>query len=121
MSVSFEKAKQAHVKIGFAFGLSQFLQYFVFATMFFGAGKFIKMDPENIQVEDVMIALFAIMFGASTAGTASAFGPDIGKANAAAKRIFGIVEHVSPINAVQQDENNKGFNFKKKNNVDAME
>ena len=95
----YEKAKKAHINIGFAFGLSQFLQYFVFASMFYGAGKFIKMDPENIKVEDVMIALFAIMFGASTAGSAAAFGPDIGKANAAAKRIFGIVEHESAINA----------------------
>jgi ATP-binding cassette subfamily B (MDR/TAP) protein 1 len=101
---SYEKAKKTHIMIGFAFGLSQLAQYFVFAAMFFAAGKFIKADPENIKVEDVMIALFAIMFGASTAGSASAFGPDMGKASAAAKRIFSIVEHDSSINAMQIDD-----------------
>lgn len=41
------------------------------------------------------MALFAIMFGASHAGTAQAFGPDMGKAAAAANRIFGIIEYPS--------------------------
>jgi len=49
----------------------------------------------SINPEDVFMALFAIMFGASHAGTASAFGPDMGKATAAAKRIFKIKEHPS--------------------------
>jgi ABC-type multidrug transport system fused ATPase/permease subunit len=49
------------------------------------------------------MALFAIMFGASHAGSASAWGPDVGKATEAAKRIFGVVEHQSEINAVAMD------------------
>lgn len=52
----------------------------------------------------VFLALFAIMFGASHAGNASAMGPDIGKAGAAATRVFSIIEAPSTIDAVGIDE-----------------
>ena len=44
------------------------------------------------------------MFGASHAGSSQAFGPDIGKAMGAAKRIFAIMEYPSKINACAIDE-----------------
>ena len=56
--------------------------------MFYAASYFIKTYPDDIGMDDIFIALFAIIFGASTAGSAAAFGPDIGKATEAAKRIF---------------------------------
>jgi ATP-binding cassette subfamily B (MDR/TAP) protein 1 len=43
------------------------------------------------------------MFGASHAGSAQSFGPDMGKALAAAKRIFKIIEYPSSINAMEID------------------
>lgn len=46
-------------------------------------------------------ALFAIMFGAMQVGNAAAFGPDTGKAKAAAERIFGIIDYPSQINAIE--------------------
>ena len=46
------------------------------------------------------------MFGASHAGTAAAFGPDQGKGEAAAERIFKIKDYPSKINAVQIDKEN---------------
>jgi ABC-type multidrug transport system fused ATPase/permease subunit len=67
----FALSKRAHLKTGFAFGLSQFSQYLVFAAMFWFGGLIIKnsIDEETgmptISPEDVFIALFAIMFGAS--------------------------------------------------------
>jgi len=70
--------------------------------MFFGAGKIIAANPE-LKMDDVMISLMAIMFGASQAGSAAAFGPDMGKAMAAADRIFGIIETKSEINAMEID------------------
>jgi len=45
------------------------------------------------------------MFGASQAGAAAAFGPDMGKAAAAAERVFNIIEHPSTINAIEIDSN----------------
>lgn len=89
--------------IGVAFGISQFGQYFVFAAMFYGAGKLMEAN-KDIEMDDIMIALMAIMFGSSQAGSAAAFGPDMGKALAAAKRIFAIVETDSEINAMEMDK-----------------
>lgn len=118
-----DKTIRYTIATGFAFGLSQFTQYAVFACMFWSAGEIIKnniiVNSENGEVtlgvnpSDVFTALFAIMFGASHMGSAAAFGPDMGKAMAAAKRIFKIKEHPSSIDAVQMDEQNtkKRLNF----------
>ena len=54
------------------------------------------------------MSMFAIMFGASHAGTAAAMGPDIGKATVALDRIFGFIRYPSTINAIQMDEQNEG-------------
>jgi hypothetical protein len=59
--------------------------------MFYGAGKIMESNPE-VKMDDIMVSLMAIMFGASQAGSAAAFGPDMEKAMTAAKRIFNIVE-----------------------------
>lgn len=81
----------------------------MFAAMFFFGGLIIKnsVDEETgevkINAEDVFIALFAIFFGANAAGNASSFGPDMEKAEAAAKKIFKIIEEPSTINAVEMD------------------
>jgi ATP-binding cassette subfamily B (MDR/TAP) protein 1 len=81
----------------------------MFAAMFFFGGLIIKnsVDEETgevkINAEDVFIALFAIFFGANAAGNASSFGPDMVKAEAAAKKIFMIIEEPSTINAVEMD------------------
>ena len=53
------------------------------------------MKPKN-----VFIAIFGIMFGAFNAGNAAAFAPDMGKAKAAATRIFNIMNYPSTINAM---------------------
>lgn len=97
-------------KTGAAFGVSQMSQYIVFAAMFFFGGLIIKnsVDEETgiptVNPEDVFIALFAIMFGANAAGNAASFGPDMGKAEAAATKIFKIIEMPSTINAVEMDD-----------------
>ena len=73
----------------------------MFAAMFFFGGLIIKnsVDEETgeatVNTEDVFIALFAIMFGANAAGNASSFGPDVAKAETAAKKIFKIIEEPS--------------------------
>jgi len=106
-----KKAMWRGVTSGLAFGYSQFSQYVVFAVMFWAGGAIIKnseIDEEtgelSINPEDIFIALFAIMFGANAAGTAASFGPDAGKAEAAAQKIFRIIETKSTINAIKMDE-----------------
>jgi len=54
--------------------------------MFFFGGKIIKDSVDEatgipeIDPTDVFVAMFAIMFGASQAGGAASYGPDMGKA-----------------------------------------
>jgi ATP-binding cassette subfamily B (MDR/TAP) protein 1 len=69
----------------------------------------------TISPDDLFIALFAIMFGASHAGTTAALGPDQGKAEAAADRIFNIKEYPSRINAIEinKDETKKRLDLSK--------
>lgn len=87
-----------HHKAGIAYGFSQFVQYIVFAGLFYASIKVMKANPD-VGFGDVFIAIFAMMFGATAAGQAQQFGPDIGKAGAAAKRIFNMIETPSSIDA----------------------
>lgn len=69
-------------------------QYMVFSAMFYFGGLIINENPD-IDVESVFIAMFAIMFGASQAGSAASYGPEMGKATAASEKIFKIIEYPS--------------------------
>jgi ATP-binding cassette subfamily B (MDR/TAP) protein 1 len=95
---------------GFAYGLGQLTQFVSFGLMFFFAGKIIKdnYDPVtkvyNVNPQDVFLAIFAMMMGASHAGMAASFGPDNSKAMAAAKRIFTIQSTPSAIDSIKIDE-----------------
>jgi len=62
------------------------------------------MSECSIDPKDVFISLFAIFFGANQLGTATAMGPDIGKATVAATKIFKILEQPSEINAMKMDK-----------------
>jgi hypothetical protein len=80
----------------------------MFAAMFFFGGLIIKNSVDDsgkstIKVENVFIALFAILFGANAAGNAASFGPDVKKAEIAANKIFKVIEVPSAINAVEID------------------
>jgi hypothetical protein len=63
--------RKGHIKTGFAFGLTQLSKYVVFASMFWFGGLIMKNSineetgQPDISPENVFIALFAIMFGAS--------------------------------------------------------
>lgn len=97
------------MKAGFAFGLAQFTIYAIFGALFYFGGLLIENSYDDntgtysIDPEDVFKAIFAVFFGASQAGTAMSLGPDIGKAQVAATKVFRIIELPSKINAVQQD------------------
>lgn len=100
--------------IGITFGFSQFVQYATFALLFYSASIFLKSDLdkaikhplENLNIQQkasyLFIALFSMMFGAFQAGQSQQFGPDLGKAKAAASSIFTYIDTKSRINAVDQ-------------------
>jgi ATP-binding cassette, subfamily B (MDR/TAP), member 1 len=58
-----------------------------------------------MQGEKLWLALFAMMFGAFATGNATAFGPDVSKANAAAEKIFTITNTPSEIDVLAQPAN----------------
>lgn len=79
----------------------------MFAGCFFFGGILIENSYDetdgtySVNPEGIMMTIFAILFGASQAGTAMSLGPDIGKATAAATNIFRIIEYPSKINALE--------------------
>ena len=82
--------------------------------MFYAGGEVLKASKLDdgtfsINPEDVFCAIFAILFGASQAGMAASYGPDMGKATAAADRVFKIIEHKSEINAIHIDRTFQKF------------
>ena len=61
--------RKSHV-IGIVFGFSQFVQYAVFAALYYFGAVFIKHDPISNSPNDVFVSIFAMMFGAKAAGEA---------------------------------------------------
>ena len=61
--------KKSHV-IGFIFGFSQFVQYAVFAALYYFGAVFMKNDPQTNKASDIFVAIFAMMLGAMAAGQA---------------------------------------------------
>lgn len=89
--------------------------YLIFGGCFFFGGLVIEegydevTNTYSISPEDIFMTIFAILFGASQAGTAMSLGPDIGKAMIAAKNVFRVLEYPSKINAIEQDEKPSEF------------
>ena len=73
-------------------------------------------DP-TVNPEDVFTAVFAIFFAATQAGMAAAFGGDMGKALAAAKRVFLIMETPSKIDAKKIDTETGKVRIEKPENI----
>jgi len=56
---------------------------------------------------DQMIAIMAMFYGAAAAGNASQFGPDMGKAMSAGKKIFNILDTPSKTDMVDKTVSSK--------------
>lgn len=81
--------------------------------------EYIDDNPYDYQgqseyTKSIFIAIFTMMMGAMSAGQSQQFGPDVGKAKAAAQTIFGIMDLKSDINAMDQSDrsNLKKIDFK---------
>lgn len=78
----------------------------MFACLYyFGAYFIIHSDnPTDQQTTiNVFTAIYAMMFGAMGSAQGQQFGPDIGKAKAAANKIYGMVDYPTKVNAVEVD------------------
>ena len=90
---------------GFAYGLSQFIIYATISIIFYAGVKFVQNNGEN--PEDIFMAIFSIMFASLEIGQSQQFGPDIGKARAAARKIFSILDYPSKQNSSLEGQENK--------------
>ena len=54
-------------------------------------------ESEVLQVDNMYIAMFCLLFGAFTAGQAMQFGPDVVRAKSAAMKIYAIIDRPSKI------------------------
>lgn len=84
------KAKRKAMMIGFTYGFSQFVLFGTQAAIFYAGALFMVHFHEDPL--HMFIAIFAIMFASIEIGQSQQFGPDIGKAKAAATKIFSIID-----------------------------
>ena len=71
---------------GLFFGFSQFILFLVFGLIFWLGIVF--MNHNNLQIADVFIAIYAIIFSGMTAGNNAHFMPDINNSRRAAASLF---------------------------------
>lgn len=58
-------------------------------------------DNDIASGENVFLATFALMFGAYSAGQSNQYGPDMGKGQKAAEKIFTYIDTKSRINPLE--------------------
>eukprot|EP00004_Rigifila_ramosa_P019345 TRINITY_DN48_c0_g1_i2.p1 TRINITY_DN48_c0_g1~~TRINITY_DN48_c0_g1_i2.p1 ORF type:complete len:683 (+),score=216.00 TRINITY_DN48_c0_g1_i2:1720-3768(+) len=89
--------RRSHVA-GLGFGFSSGVMFFAYALAFWYGGVLIE-DGET-EFGDVMRVIFTLMFGMFQLGQVSSFMPDTGKAQAATRAIFALLDRRSAIDAL---------------------
>lgn len=94
---------------GFLFGMTQAMQFFIYAYVFYLGAYFIVHN--GLNPVDMNRSLFCLMFAAAGAGIAGAMMGDIGKAKVSAEKIYDII---GMENKILYDENAEAaiFDFK---------
>ena len=83
------------------------MQQVTIGALYYATARLLYEYPTKVNPTNMWIALFAMMFGAVSAGNASAFGPDVNKAHTAGIKIFMITEHPSAIDVLAEPEQSK--------------
>lgn len=74
---------------GFFFGLSQIIMYVIFGLLFWLGAIFVR-DNEGVEVQDMFVAIFSILFAGMTIGNNAHFLPDTASCRIAAANLFHI-------------------------------
>jgi len=77
---------------GLFFGLSQFVNFGIYAFVFYIGAKFLTNPDVGLDFQGMLQSIFGIMFAAMGAGNAMQFAPDVGSATNAAIDIFKILD-----------------------------
>jgi len=91
------EARNKSIKEALAFGVAQTMTMLFYAFAFWWGGQLMKTGELNFY--DLMKALWALGFCAAGAGQAAVFAGDAKAANAAASRIFSLIDRVPPIDS----------------------
>ncbi|KAA0155249.1 hypothetical protein FNF29_02000 [Cafeteria roenbergensis] len=87
---------------GAAVGLGQFINYAVFALVFWTGSRFVA--DGIITVNDVFRAFFGLSFGISGSSSLGSAGADIGKSTLAASSIFALVDRTPKMDSMGADD-----------------
>ena len=88
--------QNAHIG-GFLFGYSQFIRFAFVGFVFYIASLFIY--KENAPNEDTFVGCYTLFIAALGSGVSVSSAPSVGKAKAAARTIFGIIQEESKIDS----------------------
>lgn len=88
---------------GILYGLGNSCEFFMYAGVFSFAAWLIESDRlESSKFDEIFKVLFALLFGAMTAGEAGAAVPDIAQARMAASRLIQLLNRPSKIDPSKQ-------------------
>jgi len=106
-SLKLEKPLKAAVKkgnlSGIFFGLSQFVNFGIYAVVFYIGALFIR--DIGLSFQGMLQSVFGIMFAAMGAGNAMQFAPDVGASTNAAISIFKILDEKPAIDIDDPKQN----------------
>ena len=77
---------------GLMYGITQIAMFFIFGLVFYLG--IIFMENHGLQMGNVFVAIFAVLFSGMTAGNNGHFMPDVAASKAAAANIFEIQDGV---------------------------
>lgn len=101
MEGPYKSAITKSIRFGFTFGFSQSMMFFAYAGAFRFGGWLVT--DHDLPFKNVFSALMAVIFGAMSAGQATAFVPDYALAQVAASRLFRLFDRTPSIDAYNED------------------
>ena len=103
LSVKVNKEIKKSYVSGALFGFSQFMQFGMYAILFWSGAKFV--ERYGVDPQDMFTAIYVMMFSAMGAGQAQQFGPAAGKAVEAACKVYDIIDEPSLIDPFHETAN----------------
>jgi ABC-type multidrug transport system fused ATPase/permease subunit len=97
LAVPYKSQRRKAHYLGIAYSCSSATIFFAYSASFaFGA---YLVANDGLRYQDMFKVFSTILFGAMSAGQASSFAPDYGKAKTASARLFALFDRVPPIDS----------------------
>lgn len=93
METPYNLALKKGIIAGILYGCSQIIMFSIFGLLFYIGAIFVR-DHKTVDVENMFIAVYAIIFAGMTTGNNSHFMPDAGACSNAASNLFEIQDSI---------------------------